>query len=75
MSDAGERAEHAYRLPSGLEVKTVYGPDDLEGFDPESELGAPGSYPFTRGIHASGYRARPWTMRQYAGFGSAEETN
>ncbi|MGZ8474958.1 MAG: acyl-CoA mutase large subunit family protein [Candidatus Limnocylindria bacterium] len=75
MSDAGERAEHAYRLPSGLEIKTVYGPDDLEGFDPESELGAPGSYPFTRGIHPSGYRARPWTMRQYAGFGSAEETN
>ena len=63
------------RSPSGIEIKPVYGPVDLEGFDPEEALGDPGSYPFTRGIHASGYRGRPWTMRQYAGFGSAEETN
>ena len=75
MSDAGERAEHAYRLPSGLEIKPVYRPDDLAGFDPATDLGEPGSYPFTRGIHPTGYRSRPWTMRQYAGFGSAEETN
>ena len=45
------------------------------GLDPETELGEPGAFPYTRGIHPSGYRGRPWTMRQYAGFGSAEETN
>ena len=58
-----------------MEIRTVYGPGDLAGFDPSERLGAPGAYPFTRGIHPDGYRARPWTMRQYAGYGSAEETN
>jgi len=58
-----------------MEIQTFYGPQDLEAFDAASVLGAPGEYPFTRGIHPDGYRARPWTMRQYAGFGSAEETN
>ena len=43
--------------------------------DPARELGAPGAFPFTRGVHASMYRGRRWTMRQYAGFGTAEETN
>ena len=75
MSDAREPAPEAYRLPSGIEIKPSYGPDDVAGLDPAAELGHPGSYPFTRGIHAEGYRARPWTMRQYAGFGSAEDTN
>jgi methylmalonyl-CoA mutase N-terminal domain/subunit len=63
------------RSSSGIEIKPVYGPEDLEGWDPEERLGAPGSFPFTRGIHPDGYRLRPWTMRQYAGFGSADETN
>jgi len=58
-----------------MEIRTSYGPEDLEHFDTADRLGAPGSYPFTRGIHPDGYRTRPWTMRQYAGFGSAEETN
>jgi methylmalonyl-CoA mutase N-terminal domain/subunit len=55
----------------------LYTPTDLAriGFDPARDLGAPGEYPFTRGIHASMYRGRLWTMRQYAGFGTAEETN
>ena len=60
---------------SGIEIKPVYGPSDPPGFDPEAQLGEPGAYPYTRGIHPTGYRGRPWTMRQYAGFGSAEETN
>ncbi|HLG91959.1 MAG TPA: methylmalonyl-CoA mutase family protein [Acidimicrobiales bacterium] len=60
---------------SGIEVKTVYGPEDLEGWDPGVRLGRPGSYPYTRGIRADMYRGRLWTMRQYAGFGTAEETN
>jgi methylmalonyl-CoA mutase N-terminal domain/subunit len=65
----------AHRSSSGIEIRTVYGPADLGGFDPDAELGEPGAYPFTRGIHPDGYRGRRWTMRQYAGFGSAEETN
>jgi methylmalonyl-CoA mutase N-terminal domain/subunit len=54
--------------------KTVYGPADWTG-DPATELGAPGEFPFTRGVQPSMYTGRLWTMRQYAGFGTAEETN
>jgi methylmalonyl-CoA mutase N-terminal domain/subunit len=59
---------------SGIEIQQVYGPQ-LEPRDRKESLGAPGDYPFTRGIHPGMYRDRLWTMRQYAGFGSAEETN
>jgi len=54
--------------------KPVYGPDDWHA-EPARELGAPGAYPFTRGVHPTMYRGKLWTMRQYAGFGTAEETN
>ena len=54
--------------------KSVYGPDDWHA-EPARELGAPGAFPFTRGVHPSMYRGKLWTMRQYAGFGTAEETN
>jgi len=60
---------------SGLPVKRVYWPWDADGFDLERDLGVPGSYPFTRGVQPTMYRGRLWTMRQYAGFGTAEETN
>ncbi len=60
---------------SGIEKRPVYGPADQADFDPERQLGEPGKYPFTRGIHETMYRGRPWTMRQFAGFGSAEDTN
>ncbi len=62
-------------LESGITVKPVYGPEDIEGIDIEREVGRPGEYPFTRGIHPLMYRKRPWTMRQYSGFGTARETN
>ena len=62
-------------LESGISVKPVYGPQDLAGTDPDLDIGRPGEYPFTRGIHPLMYRARPYTMRQYAGFGTPEETN
>jgi methylmalonyl-CoA mutase N-terminal domain/subunit len=62
-------------LESGIEVKPVYGPEDIAGLDLEQTVGQPGEYPFTRGIHRHMYRARPWTMRQYTGFGSPDETN
>jgi len=63
------------RTDSGIEIKTVYEPGDLEGWDPAVKLGRPGTEPYTRGIYPSMYRGRLWTMRQYAGFGSAEATN
>jgi methylmalonyl-CoA mutase, N-terminal domain len=56
-------------------IKDLYTWDDLADFDPESELGAPGSFPFTRGVYRTMYRGQLWTMRQFAGFGSAENTN
>jgi methylmalonyl-CoA mutase, N-terminal domain len=70
----GER-QPKFQTSSGTEVKPHYDPSDREGFDALSELGFPGEYPFTRGIHPTMYRARLWTMRQYAGFGTAEESN
>jgi methylmalonyl-CoA mutase N-terminal domain/subunit len=60
---------------SGIEIKPVYGADDLHDWDPGTSLGAPGEAPYTRGIYPSMYRGRLWTMRQYAGFGTAEATN
>ena len=60
---------------SGLPFEPVYGPDALDGFDPVAALGEPGEYPFTRGVYPSMYTGRPWTMRQYAGFGTAAESN
>jgi methylmalonyl-CoA mutase, N-terminal domain len=60
---------------SGLPVEPVYGPEDPPGFDPAAKLGQPGEYPFTRGIYPGMYTARPWTMRQYAGFATARESN
>jgi methylmalonyl-CoA mutase N-terminal domain/subunit len=62
-------------LHAGIPVKPRYGPEDLAGFDPARDLGRPGEYPFTRGIHPEMYRARLWTMRQYVGFGMPAETN
>lgn len=60
---------------SSVPIDPLYTPDSLNGFDPDTDLGYPGQYPFTRGVHASMYRSRLWTMRQFAGFGSARDTN
>ncbi len=62
-------------LESGIEVKPVYRPEDVEASGGTSRIGEPGEYPFTRGIHKLMYRKRPWTMRQYSGFGTARATN
>ncbi|MBI3082245.1 MAG: hypothetical protein HYY94_04945, partial [Gemmatimonadetes bacterium] len=67
---APERGER--RTPSGLPVAPVYGPGDVRGGTAGEH---PGGFPFSRGIHPSMYRGRLWTMRQYAGFGTAQETN
>jgi methylmalonyl-CoA mutase, N-terminal domain len=60
---------------SGFPFEAVYGPEHLEGFDPQAQLGQPGEYPYTRGVYPNMYRGRTWTMRQYAGFSTAEESN
>jgi methylmalonyl-CoA mutase N-terminal domain/subunit len=64
-----------FTTTSGRPVRRVYEPTDLADLDYERDLGMPGEYPYTRGIHATGYRGRTWTMRMFAGFGSVEETN
>ncbi|AOP50153.1 acyl-CoA mutase large subunit family protein [Streptomyces lydicus] len=70
-----QEADSVRHSESGLPIEPVYGPAALDGWDPVSRLGAPGSYPFTRGVYPSMYTGRPWTMRQYAGFGTALESN
>jgi methylmalonyl-CoA mutase N-terminal domain/subunit len=72
---AGQVRDADFTTLSGLDVDPVYGPDD--GFDdPRMDaIGWPGEYPFTRGLHSTGYRGRAWTIRQFAGFGNAEQTN
>jgi methylmalonyl-CoA mutase, N-terminal domain len=63
------------RTSSGIEVKPVYGPEDLEGWSADERLGQPGKEPFTRGVYPTMYRGRPWTIRPYSGFGTAAATN
>ena len=65
----------AGQTESGLPIETVYDSAALAGFDPATALGAPGAFPYTRGVHPTMYAGRLWTMRQYAGFGSAAESN
>ena len=65
----------AKRSESGFPIQPVYGPSDLSAWEPAEQLGDPGSYPYTRGVYPTMYTARPWTMRQYAGFGTATESN
>jgi methylmalonyl-CoA mutase N-terminal domain/subunit len=69
-----ERKERFFNT-SGEEIHMVYTPLDIEGTDPLEQLGFPGEYPFTRGVQPNMYRGRYWTMRQYAGFATAEESN
>ena len=72
---AAPKREQPPTTVSSVPIDALYTPDDLDGFDPETDLGYPGQYPFTRGVHASMYRSRLWTMRQFAGFGSPRQTN
>jgi methylmalonyl-CoA mutase, N-terminal domain len=60
---------------SGVDVAPLYGPEDIRDTDPAENIGLPGAFPYTRGIHASMYRGKLWTMRQFAGFGTAKVTN
>ncbi len=67
--------QSSFLTDSDLEVDVVYTPEDLPGFDYERDLSYPGEFPYTRGVQPNMYRGRIWTMRQYAGFASAEESN
>ena len=72
--ERGERKER-FETPSGIPLKQVYGPDDIEYINYLEDLGFPGNPPFTRGVYPNMYRGRIWTMRQYGGFGDATQTN
>jgi methylmalonyl-CoA mutase N-terminal domain/subunit len=74
VSKAAER-EYPFETSDGVKTEPLYAPDDLNGWDYEKQLGFPGEFPFTRGVQPTMYRGRLWTMRQYAGFGDAEESN
>jgi methylmalonyl-CoA mutase N-terminal domain/subunit len=75
QSNAELSADPRTHTESGLPIRPVYGPDALDDFDPAAQLGSPGEFPFTRGVYPTMYTGRPWTMRQYAGFGTAKESN
>src|SRR6056297_2922735 len=70
----GER-KSSFKTDSNIELKALYTPLDIEDIDYSEEIGFPGEYPFTRGVYPTMYRSRLWTMRQYAGFGTARESN
>ena len=74
LEKAPEREEQ-FLTTSGIEIDDIYTPDDCQGVDYNEKLGYPGEFPFTRGVQPTMYRGRIWTMRQYAGFASAEATN
>src|SRR6187401_1609988 len=72
---AGAAAVRPFTTISGRPVEALYTPDSIADHDYDIDLGDPGQFPYTRGIHATGYRGKLWTMRQFAGFGTPEETN
>ena len=74
-TDSSSQDRPAFKTVSHIPIERVYTADDLEAMDYSKDMGLPGEYPFLRGIHSTGYRGRPWTMRMFAGFGNAEQTN
>jgi len=80
VADSGETSRTSFSgspgtTLSGIPLKSVYTPEDLTDFDPQTSLGSPGEFPYTRGVYPTMYRGKPWTMRQYAGFGTARQSN
>src|ERR1700732_2535171 len=74
LKKSPERAE-TFTTISGRPINRLYTPEDLEGIDYARSINHPGEFPYTRGIHPTGYRGKLWTMRQFAGFGTPEDTN
>ncbi|MCG6536445.1 MAG: methylmalonyl-CoA mutase family protein, partial [Syntrophales bacterium LBB04] len=77
QENKGQSAENetAFKNLSGFEIKPLYGPEDLAGFDYKADLGQPGEYPYVRGVHQTMYRGRPWTIRQLGSLSAPEEAN
>ncbi len=75
MKSKNKIPSRRFLTPSNIPIKELYSWEDLEGFDPKRMLGKPGEFPFTRGVYENMYRGKLWTMRQYAGYGSAKDTN
>ena len=73
--ESGSKRNIDFVTQSSMEVDPLYTAADLADHDTDKRLGYPGAYPFTRGIHPTMYRGRLWTMRQFSGFGTAEDTN
>lgn len=71
----GKELAGPFMTVSGRPIERLYDPTDIAGLDYERDINLPGNYPFTRGIHRTGYRGKPWTIRMFSGFGSVEETN
>src|SRR3981081_4553572 len=74
LKKSPERAEQ-FTTISGRPIDRLYTAEDVEGIDYARDINNPGAFPYTRGIHPTGYRGKLWTMRQFAGFGTPEETN
>jgi methylmalonyl-CoA mutase N-terminal domain/subunit len=75
LEDGDQERQEQFITTSGQPIQRLYDPSDIAAMDYERDIGWPGEYPFTRGLHPTGYRGRLWTMRMFAGFGSVEETN
>src|SRR5947199_5224813 len=73
--DAARKRDADFTTLSGVEVAPVYGPPDGTSYDDFERIGWPGEYPYTRGLYPTGYRGRTWTIRQFSGFGNAQQTN
>jgi len=74
-SEKRAKSTREFTTISGHPVRELYAPADLSNWDAQKDLGRPGAPPYTRGIHPAMYRSRLWTMRQFAGFGAAQDTN
>ena len=70
-----DQRRERFETPSGIALPIDFNPDNTDHLDYEKDLGAPGEFPYTRGIYPNMYRGRLWTMRQYAGYATAEESN
>ena len=75
FEESGPDVEKKFMTVSSRPIKPLYAPDNIENIDIEHDIGYPGQYPYTRGVHASMYRKRLWTMRQFSGFGAPRQTN
>ena len=71
----GKRQNVKFTTVSGEPIETLYTPDDIQNIKYLSDIGFPGEFPYTRGVHRNMYRGKLWTMRQFAGFGTPEDTN